>query len=154
MARSLGHRLVESKKNRRTFLLGLPAVDGRNPALPKKPWNDYSPANANKQWLAMESTWCRISAIHSMVPPRGRSICSPDLEKLSEAFGAGLRFLARLWVATAWSSARIAATASTRPAPSRFCWVGPSDQLTSCGCQNRFGIPFCWVGEFTTYFRT
>ena len=23
-----------------------------------------------------------------------------------------------------------------------------------CGCQNRFGIPFWLVGEFTTHFRT
>ena len=22
-----------------------------------------------------------------------------------------------------------------------------------CGCQDRFGIPFWWVGEFTTHFR-
>ena len=42
-------------------------VDGRNPAPPKKPWNDESPVNANKQWFLMVSKWCRISSIHSMV---------------------------------------------------------------------------------------
>ena len=23
-----------------------------------------------------------------------------------------------------------------------------------CGCQNRFGIPFWWVGKFAAHFRT
>ena len=32
-------------------------VNGRNPAPPKKPWNEYSPVNTNKQWLAMDSQW-------------------------------------------------------------------------------------------------
>ena len=27
-------------------------------------------------------------------------------------------------------------------------------QTYGCGCQNRFGIPFWLVGEFTTHFRT
>ena len=40
-------------------------VDGRNFAPPKKPWNDDSPVNTNKQWLPMVSKWCRISSIHS-----------------------------------------------------------------------------------------
>ena len=41
-------------------------VDGRNPAPPKTPWNDDSPVNANEQWFATVSKWCRISSIHSM----------------------------------------------------------------------------------------
>ena len=28
-------------------------MDGRNPAPPKKPWNDDSPANTNEQWFPM-----------------------------------------------------------------------------------------------------
>ena len=28
-------------------------VDGRNPAPPKKPWNDESPVNTNQQWFRM-----------------------------------------------------------------------------------------------------
>ena len=31
-------------------------------------------------------------------------------------------------------------------------WKGP--MRNGCGCQNRFGIPFWLVGEFTTHFRT
>ena len=53
-------------------------MDGRNPAPPKKPWNNDSLANSNKQWLPivsntnkewfpMVSKWCRISSIHSMI---------------------------------------------------------------------------------------
>ena len=38
-------------------------VDGRNPAPPKKPWNDDSNVNTNEQWLPCE----RISSIHSLV---------------------------------------------------------------------------------------
>ena len=38
-------------------------VDGRNPAPPKKPWNDNSPVNTNKQWVSLVSAWCRISSI-------------------------------------------------------------------------------------------
>ena len=30
----------------------------------------------------------------------------------------------------------------------------PSLEPIGCGCQNRFGIPFWLVGEFTTHFRT
>ena len=45
---------------------GVHTVDGRNPTPPKKPWNDDSPVNTNKQWLPMVSKWCRISSIHSM----------------------------------------------------------------------------------------
>ena len=41
-------------------------VDGRNPAPPKKPGNDYSLVNTNKQWLPMASIWCRSLSIHSM----------------------------------------------------------------------------------------
>ena len=47
-------------------------VDGRNPAPPKKPWNDDSLVNANKQWFPMASKWCRILSTHSIifcVPP-------------------------------------------------------------------------------------
>ena len=44
-----------------------PTMDGRNPAPPKKPWNDDSPANTNKQWFLMVSKWCRISSIHSIL---------------------------------------------------------------------------------------
>ena len=41
-------------------------VDGRNPAPPKKPRNDDSLVNTNKQWLSMVSKWCeRIPCIHS-----------------------------------------------------------------------------------------
>ena len=28
------------------------------------------------------------------------------------------------------------------------------DLKYGCGCQNRFGIPFWLVGDYTTYFRT
>ena len=42
-------------------------MDGRNPAPPKKPWNDDSPVNANEQWFATVSKWCRISSIHSII---------------------------------------------------------------------------------------
>ena len=38
-------------------------MDGRNPAPPKKPWNGDSPANTNKRWPPMVSTWCRSSSI-------------------------------------------------------------------------------------------
>ena len=34
-------------------------MNGRNPAPPKKPWNDDSPVNTNKQWFRMVSKWCR-----------------------------------------------------------------------------------------------
>ena len=50
-------------------MLGLHTVDGRNPAPPKKPWNDDSPVNTNTQWFPMVSKWCRISSIHSRFPP-------------------------------------------------------------------------------------
>ena len=30
-------------------------VDGRNPAPAKKPWNDHSPVNSNKQWFVIVS---------------------------------------------------------------------------------------------------
>ena len=43
-----------------------PTVDGRNPAPPKKPWNDDSPVKTNEQWFPMVSTWCRILSIHSI----------------------------------------------------------------------------------------
>ena len=38
------------------------AVDGRNPrrAVPKKPWNDVSPVNINKQWYPMVSKCCEL----------------------------------------------------------------------------------------------
>ena len=44
-------------------------VDGRNPT-PKKPRNDDSPVNANKQWLPMVSKWCEMdfATIHSLFP--------------------------------------------------------------------------------------
>ena len=32
-------------------------VDGRNPAPPKKPWNDDSLVNTNQQWFPMVSKW-------------------------------------------------------------------------------------------------
>ena len=35
-------------------------------APPKKPWNDDSPVNTNKQWFPMVSKWCRILSMHSM----------------------------------------------------------------------------------------
>ena len=41
-------------------------MHGRNPAPPKKPWNDDSPVNASKPWFPMVSKWCRILSIHSM----------------------------------------------------------------------------------------
>ena len=41
-------------------------MDGRNPAPPKDPWNDDSLVDANQQWFAMVSKWCRILSIHSM----------------------------------------------------------------------------------------
>ena len=40
-------------------------VDGRNPAPPKKPWNDDSPVNTNNQWFPMVAKWSRISSTHS-----------------------------------------------------------------------------------------
>ena len=40
-------------------------LDGRNPAPPKKPWNDDSPVSTNKQLFPILSEWCRISSIHS-----------------------------------------------------------------------------------------
>ena len=43
-----------------------PTVDGQNPAPPKKPWNNDSPVNTNKQRFPMVSKWCRISSNHSM----------------------------------------------------------------------------------------
>ena len=43
-------------------------VDGRNPAPPKKPWNDDSPVNTNQPWFLIVSIWCEgISSIHSMI---------------------------------------------------------------------------------------
>ena len=43
-------------------------MDGRNPAPPKKFWNDDSPVNANEPWFATVSKWCRMSSIHSTTP--------------------------------------------------------------------------------------
>ena len=73
-----------------TFVLGFPSwsslakgsrchagpaigtVDGRNPAPPKKPWNDDSLENTNKQGFPIVSKWCRILSIHCVtrVPSR------------------------------------------------------------------------------------
>ena len=39
-------------------------VDGRNPAPPKKRWNDDSPVNINKQWICMVSKWCELDFVH------------------------------------------------------------------------------------------
>ena len=76
-------------------------MDGRNPAPPKKPWNDDSPLkNPNDKWLPMVSKWCRISSIHSRGGPNGNgnrgqlglghcSDCeeSPVVAKLGEGLG-------------------------------------------------------------------
>ena len=43
-----------------------PTVDGRNPAPPKKPWNDDSHVNDDKQWFPMVSSWCRSLPTHRM----------------------------------------------------------------------------------------
>ena len=37
-----------------------PTVGGRNPAPPKKPWNDDSPVNANKPWSIRPHTVLRL----------------------------------------------------------------------------------------------
>ena len=37
-------------------------VDGRNPAPPKRPWNDGSAVNTNKQRFPMVSKLCRVSS--------------------------------------------------------------------------------------------
>ena len=45
---------------------------------------------------------------------------------------------------------------STNQAKKRVCCWGPNsslEKLISSGCQNRLGIPFWLVGEFTTHFR-
>ena len=42
---SLARCRVEARRPER------PTVDGRNPAPPKKPWNDDSPVNTNNQWF-------------------------------------------------------------------------------------------------------
>ena len=54
----------------------------RNPAPRKKPWNDDSPVNTNKQWFPMVSKWCRISSIHSVnsLAHLARTLCQPQLE--------------------------------------------------------------------------
>ena len=39
-------------------------MDGRNPALPGKPWNDDSSVNANKQWFPM------VSVVQEFVHPQ------------------------------------------------------------------------------------
>ena len=41
-------------------------MDEIHSAPPKKPWNDDSPVNTNRQWFPMVSNWCRISSTHSM----------------------------------------------------------------------------------------
>ena len=46
------------------FLSHSHTVDGRNPAPPKKPWNDDPPANTNKQWFSMISKWCEMDFVH------------------------------------------------------------------------------------------
>ena len=43
-----------------------PTVDGRNPAPPKKSWNDDSLVHTNKKLFPLVSKWCRISSIHSI----------------------------------------------------------------------------------------
>ena len=69
-------------------------VDGRNPAPPKKPRNDDSPVNTNKQWLPMVSKWCRISSIHStgtpslQKPPQPAGISPPRIVGLSGKGGS------------------------------------------------------------------
>ena len=53
-------------------------MEGRNPAPPKKPWNDDSPVNTNNQWFPMVSKWCRISSIHSRRSLSCSFNCSPN----------------------------------------------------------------------------
>ena len=42
----------------------LATVDGRNPAPPKKPWNDDSLVNDNQQWFPMVLKWCEMDFVH------------------------------------------------------------------------------------------
>ena len=49
-------------------------MDGRSPAVPKKPWNVDSPVNTNKQWFPMVSNWCIILPIRNTYPRFGASI--------------------------------------------------------------------------------
>ena len=44
-------------------------MDGRNPAPPKKPWNDDSPLNTNKQWLLIGFNVVRTDFIHPQYDP-------------------------------------------------------------------------------------
>ena len=46
--------------------LATSALDGQNPAKPKKAWNADCPGHTNKQWFPMVSKWCRILSINSM----------------------------------------------------------------------------------------
>ena len=43
-------------------------ADGRNPAPPKKPWNDGSPVHTNQQRFRMVSNWCKMDFVHPTNP--------------------------------------------------------------------------------------
>ena len=66
---------------RQLFIGILEAVDGRNPAPPKKPWGDASPVNTNKEWFAMISKWCEMDFVHPQyrgwLPPQRPAPVSP-----------------------------------------------------------------------------
>ena len=54
-------------------------MDGQNPAPPKKPWNDDSPENTNKQGFPMGSKWVRIgfrpsTVVHVCRWPQARGL--------------------------------------------------------------------------------
>ena len=54
-----------------------------------------------------------------------------------------------------WFSGRRKADPGPRtPASSRSESCPLTARIDGCGCQNRYGIPFWLVGEFTTHFRT
>ena len=68
-------------------------VDGRNPAPPKKPWNDDSPVNTHKHWFFVVSKWCRISSIHSIssrspLQPTGQTMLTQTDGGCGFIFGA------------------------------------------------------------------
>ena len=59
-------RLVESHLS----LLKFTTVDGRNPAPPKKPWNDDSLVHTNKRYgFRMASKWCGTPPSKEMKSP-------------------------------------------------------------------------------------
>ena len=39
-------------------------MDAIHFAPPKKPWNDDSPVNTNKQWFSMVAKWCEMDFVH------------------------------------------------------------------------------------------